>query len=180
MEVFLIGVVGLTSLILLASLFVKPRHIHIDFPFPPGFARINTPREDWDATRRTVSLSNGDRYIIPEKAKGHFVLLHDWHVECGSGKNKVTYCLPRGASTDFASIPRILHSLVSPISNSVYAAVLHDYVYRNPSDPVAKSTSKSDADRLFYWGLRACGVNRITAGLMFIGVTVGGKASYKR
>lgn len=173
---------GFIGLIVILAILTKPRtsHSYIVFPYPPGFARINTPRDEWDEKRRTVILSNEESYIIPVRAKGHFVLLHDWTIECGRGVDKRTYILPKGFATDFASIPRILHSLISPISNSVYGAVLHDYLYRNPTDPVASATTKADADRYFYWGLRACGVNRLTAGLMYIGVVIGGRIGYKR
>lgn len=159
---------------------IKPKHTHIEFPHPPSFARINTPRREWDEKRRTVRLTNGSDYVIPRQAKGHFVLLHDWAIKCGVGNSIATYNIPANTPTDFASIPRLAHSLISPLSNSVYGAVLHDYLYRNPGDPTANATSKSQTDALFYWSLRSCGVGKLLSGLMYLAVHLFGKNSYKR
>lgn len=83
-------------------------------------------------------------------------------------------------TTDFASIPKILHSLLSPLNNTIYSAILHDYLYCNPTDANASAVARPEADRAFYWGMRACGVWRVTAGLMYLGVRLGGRRSYRR
>ena len=88
--------------------------------------------------------------------------------------------VPKLSATDFASIPRLLHSLISPLNNTIYAAILHDYLYRDPQDPVANAIDRATADRMFYWGMRARGVWRVTAGIMYLGVSLGGKGSYVR
>jgi len=150
----------------------------------PGFARINTPRSNWTLKKRTRILSNDQKYIIPpsNEMKGHFVLLHDWKINCKdfSNNKRYSFCIPSMQSTDFASIPRILHSIISPLSNSVYAAVLHDYLYRNPADNLARNLSRKDADRFFYYGMKACGVKILQALTMYYFVRWFGKSSYKR
>ncbi len=171
---------ALLAIIIIYAYMQNPRHTHIKFPHPPGFARINTPKDGWCEERRRVTLSNGMEYVIPIGAKGHFVLLHDWPVEAGSGDSKVIFNIPAGTATDFASIPKVAHSLISPISNSVYSAVLHDYLYKDPRDSIASAVSKNKADSLFYWGLRACGVNKLLSGLMYLAVHWFGKSSYVR
>ena len=60
------------------------------------------------------------------------------------------------------------------------AAILHDYLYRNPVDEFARSLPRETVDRVFYWGMRARGVWRLTAGFMYLGVRIGGWVSYKR
>lgn len=175
----LIIAIGIGGILVLAWL-VNPQRVRVDFPNPPGFARINTPHPKWTKAQRTRHLPNGDTYVIPPNIRGHFVVLADWPVECNFREKRVALTVPRGAITDFASIPNFLHSLLSPLNNTIYAAVLHDYLYRDPHAPEASAVSRADADRAFYWGMRACGVRRHTAGLMYIGVKAGGRGSYKR
>lgn len=162
---------------------IEPDGVYVDFKnVVPGFARTNTPRKDWNEKLRTRMLPNGERYVLPpyEEMKGHFVQLHDWTISCKMDGKEIFYTIPKGQGTDFASIPAALHSLISPLSNSVYAAVLHDYLYRSPEDPVAKAMTRHEVDRIFYFGMKACGVKRLLALLMYWGVRLGGKSSYKR
>lgn len=165
---------------LATAYFIKPAHYKIEFIGLPSFTRLNTPRKYWDDKRRTIELPNGDLYTIPKQATGHFVLLYDWAVKCSKGGNVADYIIPKGTPTDFASIPRVAHSLISPISNSIYGAVLHDYLYRNPSNSTASDVTKPEADALFYWSMRACGVSKLLAGLMYLAVLIFGCSSYKR
>lgn len=67
--IYLIVVIAILALFLIVAVIVKPKHIHIEFPSPP--------RLEWGEKRRAVALPNGDLYIIPQKAKGHFVSLYD-------------------------------------------------------------------------------------------------------
>lgn len=167
-------------LVIFSHFLLKPKFSYVDFMDVPGFARINTPKEDWNDDQRTRQLPNGDSYLIPNGKKGHFVMLYDWVVSCRFATEDVILTVPKGSTTDFASFPRILHSLISPLNNTIYAATLHDYLYRNPDNPAASSVNRSDADRVYYWGMRACGVWGITAIIMYIGVRLGGRLSYKR
>ncbi len=162
---------------------IEPKGVFVYFNnVIPVFARTNTPQKTWNEKKRCRTLPNGDKYILPpyNVMKGHFVLLHDWPILCKIDKSRKSYVIPKGMSTDFASIPKFLHSLISPLSNSVYSAVLHDYLYRNPKEVTAKETSRLEADRIFYFGMKACGVKRIIALIMFWGVRIGGKNSYIR
>lgn len=162
---------------------IEPSPVFVDYQQTiPGFARTNTPKKKWNKYQRIRTLSNEDEYILPayNEMKGHFVLLHDWEIICTLNQTTTRYLIPRGQPTDFASIPRIIHSVISPLSNSVYSAVLHDYLYRNPDDFVANQTTRKDADRIFYFGMKACGVSRTMALLMYWGVRLGGTRSYIR
>jgi len=167
--------------------FFEPQPLFVYFgKLIPGFARINRQKKGWNIKERTKLLSNGSSYLAPpyEKMKGHFVLLNDWPIKIRIKQNNqfeiITFSIPKGTPTDFASIPRVLHSFVSPLDNSIYSAVLHDYLYRNPSDEVPRSISRARADTIFYYGLKAKGKNRLIALLFFWGVKVFGRSSYKR
>ena len=161
---------------------IESKRLFVNFQYVvPGFARTNTPKPEWDYAQRIRTLSNGDQYVLPpcEEMGGHFILLHDWEIIIEEDDIETTYIIPQGQTTDFASIPKFLHSLISPLSNSVYSAVLHDYLYRSPDDVIALNTTRKDADRIFYGGMKACGVNRFIALPMYWGVRLLGKKSYK-
>ena len=174
-------ILGLIGLICFAALFVKPRHLRIRFTKrPPVVARVNTPSQNANFKQRTVYLPTGDKYVIPEGCRGHFVMAFEWKVPVFVSGKSIVLTIPKLATTDFASIPRVLHSLLSPLNNTIYAAIVHDYLYRDPIAPSAAAIDKDTADLILYWGMRARGVNRMTAGLIYLGVLIGGRSSYKR
>lgn len=178
----LVIIVAICFVLFLANWFGRPKHVGIGtgLHIPPVFSWINKPKGSWPDKRRKLTLHNGHEYIVPKGKSGHFIMLYDWEVKFRLDSNEYIFTIPPNATTDFASIPKILQSLISPLSNTVYAAILHDYLYRNPKDAEANSISRANADRIFYWSMMARGVWRITAIGMYIGVRVFGGSSYKR
>ena len=85
--------------------------------------------------------------------------------------------VPAGFVTDFASI-QVLHNaflfvlfaLVSGYGN--YAATVHDWLYEHGS------LTRKEADAVLYRALRAEGVARWRAWLMWAGVRIGGAKQY--
>ena len=80
----------------------------------------------------------------------------------------VLHIVPKGFTTDFASVPRFFWRLVPPWGRYSPAAVVHDYLYRTGK------ASRKEADRVFlrlmkqldvpcwkrwvmYWGVRLFG-----------------------
>ncbi len=88
-----------------------------------------------------------------------------------------TIIVPSGFTTDFASI-KVLHNaflfvlfaLVSGYGN--YAATVHDWLYEHGS------LTRKEADAVLYRALRAEGVARWRAWLMWAGVRIGGAKQY--
>ena len=179
-SILLVILLIITLMVITLALYVRPSQAIVWFKEIPAFARVNTPKKGWSKQRRTVALPFDGAYEIPEDSQGHFVQLGKWHVNCRIDGETKRLTVPAKQPTDFASIPKLLYPLISPLSNSIYAAVLHDYLYRNPKDKIARRISKEEADRIFYWGLRAKGVHIFLSGLMYWGVRLGGKSSYKR
>jgi hypothetical protein len=72
---------------------------------------------------------------------------HDWVVY-----EQFTYCsptvcvhIPKGFSTDFASIPRFLWRLLSPFDADIgKPAVVHDYLYRTPTIQVTREQADNE------------------------------------
>ncbi len=77
---------------------------------------------------------------------------------------------------DGASIPRALWSLIgSPYHPKFQAASLvHDYLYKY------QLCSRKEADKVFYWILRANGVSKDQAKQMYLGVRAGGFIAWNR
>lgn len=85
------------------------------------------------------------------------VLMEDWHVDRVGPLRDVV--VPAGATTDGASIPRMLwrvcgHPLQAP---RVYAALLHDWLYGGGSPGTARPT-RAEADECYYALLRHFGI----------------------
>jgi len=80
--------------------------------------------------------------------------------------------VPAGFVTDYASVPRLplTYTLFGPYGHA--AAVIHDYLYATGLYP------REVADRVFHRALRASGIARWRAGLMYAGVRVGGAGRY--
>lgn len=178
--VWLCVLLAVTALVAIAWL-IKPEHVGTRFTrTPPVVARVNAPNADAKPEMLLLKLPTGDQYTIQPGSRGHFILVFDWKVPVRINGKGVVLTVPKLSPTDFASIPRLLHSLISPLNNTIYAAILHDYLYRDPQDSFASSLDRKTVDRMFYWGMRARGVWRPTAGLMYLGVRLGGSLSYKR
>src|SRR5688572_26980965 len=77
---------------------------------------------------------------------------------------------PRGVQTDLASILRLFWTIFPKVGGHDKAAVIHDggyahYLVTAHGDRI--HTVKRVADTLFYEGMRAEGVNRLAARLMY-------------
>jgi Protein of unknown function (DUF1353) len=101
---------------------------------------------------------------------------------------RVSFTLPRGLLTDFASVPRFLWMLVSPTGKHSIAAVCHDWayavkpqvVYDGPGTRVSMPLSRAQADALFYWVMRESGVGRCRAYVMWLAVRLGGRRAWNQ
>lgn len=81
--------------------------------------------------------------------------------------------VPAGTRTDFATIPRVLWSIVGhPAGRYKQAAVLHDYLYRTGS------LTRARCDELFREGMAVLGVPAYQRWLMWAGVRIGGALAY--
>lgn len=79
-----------------------------------------------------------------------------------------TFVVPVGFVTDFASVPRILMSLVPPIGTWTRAAVLHDWLCTVGIE--LGLVSSRDADGIFRRVMREEGVNFVLRWLMWVAV----------
>ena len=86
--------------------------------------------------------------------------------------------LQRGFETDLASIPRIIRSITPQIGHHIQAAIVHDFIYRDPGAKVR--WSREAADRLFYDGMKSLGVYWLRRWVMYLGVRAFGGLSWRK
>lgn len=77
-----------------------------------------------------------------------------------------------GFITDFASVPRILWSILPPTGLYTKAAVMHDFLYKNG---YVKKYNRKFCDKMFLEAMRALKVDHITRNVMYFGVRIFGK-----
>ena len=104
------------------------------------------------------------------------VLMEDWHIDDVYG---LRLTIDAGFSTDGASIPRFLwrvcgHPLEAP---RVYAATLHDYLYRNGWE---LGVSRETADECYYALLRHFGVASWRATTEYYALRWFGASNYRK
>jgi len=80
--------------------------------------------------------------------------------------------VPIGFVTDFASIPRVLWSLLPSDGPYVYAAVVHDYLYWE------QHLSRETSDNIFRFLMQDFELDVATLSIIYGGVRVGGWAAW--
>lgn len=97
-----------------------------------------------------------------------FRLKDDFYVSINGNELVV----PEGFETDLASVPRLPIVYMTMGSTGHKAAVLHDWIYATNLYP------RAECDSIFYEALLECGINKIQAYAMYLGVRAGGNAPY--
>jgi hypothetical protein len=78
-----------------------------------------------------------------------------------------TFVVPKGFTTDFASVPRVFVWLLPRYGRWTQAAILHDYLWHLARQ---KQFSKSDADGIFNRAMRELGVPYLRRWIMWAAV----------
>lgn len=97
--------------------------------------------------------------------KIRFALLDDYKFELDG----MSILIPKGYQTDFATVPRLLWSILPPIGKHNPAALIHDYLYDN------RIGSRRWADKVFLEVMLRYSVKLVPAYTMYLGVRLGGK-----
>ncbi|QDP50756.1 MAG: hypothetical protein Unbinned1322contig1001_32 [Prokaryotic dsDNA virus sp.] len=81
-----------------------------------------------------------------------------------------TITVPAGYRTDFASVPRFFHRIISPVGRHGKAAIVHDWL----CDEAPKTTDYLEAASIFDEAMEALGVSWIRRKAMVVMVKIGG------
>jgi len=86
--------------------------------------------------------------------------------------------LPKGFVSDGASAPQISYSICPPMGGAHgESSVLYDYLY---SLDCEYECTRKEADDIFFFAMIGDGVSPHTASLIYSGVRLGGKSSFRK
>jgi len=111
-------------------------------------------RLSWNEERRKVMFQTLDDYTF--FTEGKFIII------------------PKGYETDFATVPRLLWSLLPPLGKHNPAALVHDWLYDN------REGTRSQADKIFLKLMLEYDVHPLAAYAMYYGVRIGGRKWWHR
>ena len=109
---------------------------------------------------------------LPDGHHWQLVRGFTYHVGTEYSMDKIT--VPKGFTTDFASIPRIFWSILPPWGKYGKAAVVHDYLYWEAK------RSRKEADDIFLEAMKTLNVNYFYRHLMYKAVRLFGKSAYNK
>jgi len=92
------------------------------------------------------------------------------------------FVVPRGASTDGASTPALIASLLPPTGLYWLAAILHDSAYQNTLETNLggkANLSKDECDSLLKEAMELSGVDPTTVEVIYEGVRLGGAPAFR-
>ena len=124
-------------------------------------------RTGWIKDRLSVWQRRDGRWIVTDPDRNGIGLSF-------RDRSGAQHTVAPGFVTDFASVPAIFRAVVPRWSKSAKAAVVHDWLYRQGT------TTRKQADNVFHEALRASGVSRVGAWLMWAGVRLGGGWAWRR
>lgn len=104
--------------------------------------------------------------LAPLPKRGWWVNVEDW--------NKYGHTVPSGFTTDLDSVPKVPYLYAAIKGHSVWAALLHDYLY------ASRKVTRKEADVFFRRGLLEEGVPGWIASAMYYAVRGFGWMYYKK
>lgn len=123
-----------------------------------------------------MSGEDGDRLVL--------VLLGENQWELALPYNRYSQRLgrwiavPQGTETDLASVPRLLLAVVDDDGPHARAAVIHDYIYRNPG--LFPRISRKQADQIMDDLMAEDGVGRFKRWIIYRAVRLGGGRAWRK
>lgn len=93
--------------------------------------------------------------------KNKWKTIESFEYHIGTYPSNEVIKVPAGFVTDFASVPRIFWSIISPVDNHGKAAVIHDYCYQYGI------YSRKKSDLIFKEGMKVLGTSKLKRYLMY-------------
>lgn len=101
----------------------------------------------------SVALELAPAALVPFADADFWYLKEPLHWKAKSGKLEVT--VPRGFTTDFATVPSVFWTWIPPVGRHGYPAVIHDWLYWE------QTVKRRDADLAFDAALADLGVSSL-------------------
>lgn len=116
-----------------------------------------------------ISLQGRPKLIMHPCQPDNWILIEEYRYTDADGNAQT---IPRGFVTDFASIPRVLWNIISPMELGDTGPLEHDWEYRNG----VGTRAKADGNLLRH--MKEHGVSWWKRNTAYAGVRVGGWASW--
>lgn len=117
-----------------------------------------------------MKISYRNNLVLTPAHNGHrFELTSPFIIYIGNKDLHIDLTIPAGFWTDFASIPKAIQNILSPLDSHLRAAVLHDYLYYKQVLNY-KPITRAFADKLFLDGMKTCGTGKIKRYTMYYAV----------
>ena len=97
--------------------------------------------------------------VQPFNDGAHWMVTAPLSYQIGNTEHVIT--VPAGFVTDFASIPRYFHALLSPTGRPGRGAIIHDFLYWE------QSCTREQADRILMLAMMESGVDAVTRSLVY-------------
>ena len=107
-------------------------------------------------------LGRAPKSIEMGNRNADYVLMQDYHVEVVFDDKSLCIVVPKGMTTDLASVPKLFRSIVGRTGPHLEAAIIHDWLYVAWQLQDRKPT-KADhkfADDVLLAGMKAAGCSR--------------------
>lgn len=115
--------------------------------------------------------------IVESCSPTKWQLYHPLIYKCDGIKDGLTIIIPKGFTTDFASVPKIFCPILPHTGKYTKASALHDYLYSTYSDDVL--CNRAEADKLFLQAMTYSGVAPWKRMLLYYAVRIFGALRYK-
>lgn len=118
--------------------------------------------------------------IVEDLLNGNWKVYQSFAYDIGALGSGRTVVIPQGFTTDFASIPKLLWTILPP-NGQAYdrAAVVHDYLYRGgwiteAGTRLLHYPERAEADSILNEAMAVSNVGRVKRWAIYEGVRVGG------
>ena len=111
-----------------------------------------------------------------------FIVGLDYRVKFDLDGVERTVTVPKGMTTDLASVPRVFRSIVGQVGPHLEAAIVHDFLYiawQDVPNRGARDEDRNFADRLFLRSMRDAGMSWWEAHPIYMAVDGFGGSTYR-
>lgn len=119
------------------------------------------------------------RALHPKVCKGkqQYVLVEDFYYH-SAAFGPIT--APAGSPTDFASIPRIVWTYLSPEDPAIlFASIIHDHIYSRRGKLPLRTLTRAECDEVLREAMVACGARKSQAAVAYRAVRMFGGSHWK-
>jgi len=115
--------------------------------------------------------------IVRSHNETKWQLTEEFHFYFDENGKRTNITVIEGFITDFASVPRVLWSILPPTGRYTKAAVLHDYLYSNASH---LDLNRKQCDKMFLQAMEILGVKKWVRNTIYRAVRIFGKNYFRK